>query len=155
MEVGLQTQNRCCRKGLEGMELYSEETRNQFTSVLEWLHEWACSRSFGLGTRVPWDPAYLIESLSDSTIYMAYYTVAHILQNGDIYGQKGDWLRLTLLGRHKRKDCLQCKIHNATLTPSIISNTSVQHMRALQHKDCWNLWSSRGNVNSRRSSESV
>ena len=52
-----------------------------------WLNQWACSRSFGLGTRLPWDPQYLIESLSDSTIYMAYYTVAHILQGGDMYGQ--------------------------------------------------------------------
>jgi leucyl-tRNA synthetase len=26
------------------------------------------------------DPQYVIESLSDSTIYMAYYTVAHLLQ---------------------------------------------------------------------------
>jgi leucyl-tRNA synthetase len=53
-----------------------------------WLNQWACSRSFGLGTRLPWDPQYLIESLSDSTIYMAYYTVAHFLQNGDMYGQR-------------------------------------------------------------------
>lgn len=45
-----------------------------------WLKWWACSRSFGLGTRMPWDEQYLIESLSDSTIYMAYYTVAHLLQ---------------------------------------------------------------------------
>jgi len=83
------------------MELYSEETRNQFSSVLEWLHEWACSRSFGLGTRVPWDPVFLIESLSDSTIYMAYYTVAHILQDGDIYGQKGrDPLKMPALPWH-------------------------------------------------------
>ena len=37
--------------------------------------------------RLPWDPQYLIESLSDSTIYMAYYSVAHVLQQGDIYGQ--------------------------------------------------------------------
>lgn len=36
--------------------------------------------------RLPWDPQYLIESLSDSTIYMAFYTVAHLLQRGDIYG---------------------------------------------------------------------
>jgi hypothetical protein len=47
-----------------------------------WLQQWACSRSFGLGTRLPWDEQYLIESLSDSTIYMAYYTVAHYLQVG-------------------------------------------------------------------------
>lgn len=45
-----------------------------------WLNQWACSRSFGLGTRLPWDEQYLIESLSDSTVYMAYYTVAHYLQ---------------------------------------------------------------------------
>ena len=43
--------------------------------TLSWLRQWACSRSFGLGTRLPWDEQYLIESLSDSTIYMAYYTV--------------------------------------------------------------------------------
>lgn len=36
--------------------------------------------------RLPWDPQYLIESLSDSTIYMAFYTVAHLLQRGDMYG---------------------------------------------------------------------
>jgi leucyl-tRNA synthetase len=45
-----------------------------------WLQQWACSRSFGLGSRLPWDEQYLIESLSDSTIYMAYYTVAHVIQ---------------------------------------------------------------------------
>lgn len=39
--------------------------------------------------RLPWDPQYLIESLSDSTIYMAYYTVAHILQAGNMYGGGG------------------------------------------------------------------
>ena len=40
----------------------------------------------GSGTRLPWDERWLIESLSDSTIYMAYYTVAHLLQAGVIDG---------------------------------------------------------------------
>ena len=35
---------------------------------------------------MPFDDRYLIESLSDSTIYMAYYTIAHHL-HGDIEGQ--------------------------------------------------------------------
>lgn len=64
---------------MKNTECYSAETRHNFEKTLEWLHEWACSRSFGLGTRVPWAAEYLIESLSDSTIYMAYYTVAHLL----------------------------------------------------------------------------
>ena len=70
------------------MTLYHEETKRGFEYTLGWLRQWACSRSFGLGTCLPWDPQYLIESLSDSTIYMAYYTVAHLLQNGDMYGKK-------------------------------------------------------------------
>lgn len=40
-----------------------------------------------IGTRLPWDEQWLIESLSDSTIYMAYYTVAHLLQGGVLNGQ--------------------------------------------------------------------
>lgn len=38
------------------------------------------------GTKIPWDPQYLIESLSDSTIYMAYYTVSHLLHGGSLDG---------------------------------------------------------------------
>eukprot|EP00850_Spirogloea_muscicola_P017139 SM000144S00687 [mRNA] locus=s144:372085:383178:+ [translate_table: standard] len=73
---------------LKVMELYAEETRHGFEHTLGWLDKWACSRSFGLGSRIPWDPQYLVESLSDSTIYMAYYTVAHILHGEDLFGQR-------------------------------------------------------------------
>ncbi|KAG6554492.1 hypothetical protein Mapa_003870 [Marchantia paleacea] len=71
---------------LKQMELYHDETRNGFEHTLGWLNQWACSRSFGLGSRFPWDKQFLVESLSDSTIYMAYYTVAHFLQGGDLFG---------------------------------------------------------------------
>lgn len=69
-----------------GLETYSQETKNGFEGVLNWLNQWACARSFGLGSKLPWDPQFLVESLSDSTIYMAYYTVAHLL-HGDIFGK--------------------------------------------------------------------
>ena len=62
------------------MELYSPITRTKFEIALGWLNQWSCSRTYGLGTRLPWDEQYLIESLSDSTIYMAFYSVAHLLQ---------------------------------------------------------------------------
>lgn len=61
------------------MELFMPEARQGFVKNLDWLKQWACSRKYGLGSRLPWDREWLIESLSDSTIYMAYYTVAHIL----------------------------------------------------------------------------
>jgi leucyl-tRNA synthetase len=75
-------------KCLKNMNTFSAETRNGFEHTLGWLDQWACSRSFGLGTCIPWDEQFLVESLSDSTLYMAYYTIAHILQNGDMYGKE-------------------------------------------------------------------
>ena len=71
---------------LASMNLYSNEARHSFEDTLNWLEQWACSRSYGLGTRLPWDEDFLIESLSDSTLYMAYYTVSHLLQKGNLYG---------------------------------------------------------------------
>ena len=66
---------------------YSSSTLKGFEQVLGWLSSWGLSRTFGLGSHIPWDKKYLIESLSDSTIYMAYYTIANFLHE-DIYGLK-------------------------------------------------------------------
>ncbi|GJQ09061.1 hypothetical protein GpartN1_g852.t1 [Galdieria partita] len=71
------------KKCLSRMNTFGTETYRSFEFTFDWLHEWACSRSFGLGTKLPWDPQYVIESLSDSTIYMAYYTIAHLIQGED------------------------------------------------------------------------
>ena len=60
---------------------YHKETRNGLVANLDWLNQWACARSFGLGSKLPWDQQFLVESLSDSTIYMAYYTIAHYLHS--------------------------------------------------------------------------
>ena len=65
----------------------SETLYNDLLYTIDWLREWGCSRSFGLGTKLPFDPQYLIESLSDSTIYMAYYTISHYLQ-GNLDGSE-------------------------------------------------------------------
>jgi len=70
----------------KGLNTYSQETKNGFEGVLNWLNQWACARTYGLGSRLPWDPQFLVESLSDSTIYMAYYTIAHFL-HADIFGK--------------------------------------------------------------------
>jgi leucyl-tRNA synthetase len=68
------------RKCLANMHLVPPETRAQFEHTIDWLHEWPCTRHIGMGTPAPWDPNWIIESLSDSTIYMAYYTISHILK---------------------------------------------------------------------------
>ncbi|MDZ7850121.1 MAG: leucine--tRNA ligase [Halodesulfurarchaeum sp.] len=65
------------RKIVENMDAIPENTREQYYHTIDWLNEWPCIRNYGLGTRLPWDEDFVIEPLSDSTIYMAYYTIAH------------------------------------------------------------------------------
>jgi leucyl-tRNA synthetase len=71
-------------KCLNKMEILPEELRTEFEYVIDWLHEKACARKSGMGTKLPWDKEWIIESLSDSTIYMAYYTIARHLKKCQI-----------------------------------------------------------------------
>ncbi len=68
------------KEQLARMEIVPPEVRTEFERTIDWLKDWACTRKIGLGTKLPWDPRWLIEPLSDSTIYMAYYTIAHHLR---------------------------------------------------------------------------
>ena len=77
----------------QGLNTYTQETANQFIANLEWLNRWACARTYGLGSKLPWDKTFLVESLSDSTIYMSYYTIAHLL-HGDKFGTTPGKLRI-------------------------------------------------------------
>ena len=69
------------------LNTFSSEAKNAFQQTLDWLSQWACARSYGLGSKLPWDPKFLVESLSDSTIYQSYYTIAHYLHK-DIFGKE-------------------------------------------------------------------
>ena len=66
---------------LEGETIIPHEIKNNFEYYLNWLDDWACSRKVGLGTRLPWDNQWLIEPLTDSTIYMSYYSIAKYLRD--------------------------------------------------------------------------
>ena len=68
---------------LQSMALVPPEVRAEFSRTIDWLKDWACTRRIGLGTHLPWDKEWLVEPLSDSTIYMAYYTIAHRLKEID------------------------------------------------------------------------
>ncbi|MEM4713645.1 MAG: leucine--tRNA ligase, partial [Candidatus Bathyarchaeia archaeon] len=86
-------------KCLEKMRILPEELRAEYKYVIDWLHEKACARKSGLGTRLPWDPEWIIESLSDSTIYMAYYTIArhikeHKIQSDQLTDKVFDYIFL-------------------------------------------------------------
>jgi len=72
------------RKCLGNMTILPNEIKSEFDYVVGWLHERACARQHGLGTPLPWDKDWLVESLSDSVIYMAYYIISKYVNSGKI-----------------------------------------------------------------------
>lgn len=61
--------------------------KNPMNETVDWLRERPCARRRGIGTKLPFDPQWVIESLSDSTIYPAVYT--NILQLRKIRSLRG------------------------------------------------------------------
>ncbi|MFT7616353.1 MAG: leucyl-tRNA synthetase [Candidatus Woesearchaeota archaeon] len=74
------------KKNLEAMDIVPSKYRKEFEDIFEWLDKRPCARKRGLGTKLPQDPKWVIESLSDSTIYMALYPIVHIMRKHKIAG---------------------------------------------------------------------
>ena len=61
---------------IDRASVFPEDARQVFYSTIEWLNDWPCARRSGMGTKLPWDKEWIVETLSDSTIYMAYYSIS-------------------------------------------------------------------------------
>ncbi len=72
------------RNCFDEMNILPNNIRTEFKEVIDWLHERACARQQGLGTKIPWDKDWIVESLSDSVIYMAYYTISRFVNDGTV-----------------------------------------------------------------------
>ncbi len=72
------------REVLERAYVTPEEARSWFLNVISWLRDKACARRTGLGTPLPWDKKWIVETLSDSTVYMAYYIVSKFINEGKV-----------------------------------------------------------------------
>lgn len=69
---------------IDSAKIYPEAARQWFHEVIDWLRDWACARKTGLGTPLPWSPDWIVETLSDSTVYMAFYTIAWAIKKHQI-----------------------------------------------------------------------
>ncbi len=83
---------------LGNMQIIPPEMRVDFENKIDWLKDKACARRKGLGTRLPWDKEWMIESLADSTIYMCYYIIAKYLDKLKPEQLKEDFFNYCLLG---------------------------------------------------------
>ncbi len=69
-------------KLIDRMDIFPEEARLAFHNTVDWLENKACARRSGLGTPLPYDPDWIVETLSDSVIYMAYYIISKYVNSG-------------------------------------------------------------------------
>ncbi|MHA1977539.1 MAG: leucine--tRNA ligase [Candidatus Hodarchaeales archaeon] len=71
---------------LSRMKITPEKYRKSFERTFEWLDRRPCVRKRGLGTEFPLTKGqgWIIESLSDSVIYMAFYTIIHHIREHNI-----------------------------------------------------------------------
>jgi len=65
---------------LSKARIYPESARQWFLDVIDWYRDWPCARKTGLGTPLPWSPEWIVETLSDSTVYMTFYTINRVIR---------------------------------------------------------------------------
>ena len=76
------------KEALNQATIYPESARQWFLNIIDWLKEWPCARKSGLGTPLPWSPGWIVETLTDSTVYMAFYTINKHLKQYNITGEQ-------------------------------------------------------------------
>jgi len=84
LNYGDEEWKKLARNCLDSMNILPNKIKTEFHDVINWLHERACARQQGLGTKLPWDKDWIVESLSDSVIYMAYYTLSRFVNDGTV-----------------------------------------------------------------------
>lgn len=74
------------RRALDQMTIIPAKYRKSFEGTFDWLDRRPCVRKRGLGTEFPLTKGqgWIIESLSDSVIYMAFYTIIHHIHQNKI-----------------------------------------------------------------------
>ncbi len=92
------------------MKFYPESIGEAMKGVIEWYDDRPCVRKGRwLGTPFPFDESWIIEPISDSTLYPAYYIIAKYVNAGLIKEEELDdeVFDYVFLGRGKPKDGLE------------------------------------------------
>ncbi len=78
------------KEAVDDMDFYPGELRKLFQYYIDWYRDWPCTRKTGLGTPFPFDKSWIVETLTDSTVYMAFYPIAKYYNAGYIDPDKVD-----------------------------------------------------------------
>ncbi len=73
------------KKHAEEMKIFPEQYKKELPGVLDWFKDRACVRQGNwLGTKFPFDEKWIIEPISDSTLYPLAYTFSNYVNSGKL-----------------------------------------------------------------------
>lgn len=87
------------KEALSGMIILPAKSRNAFETAADWINLRAVARAQGLGTRFPLDRNFIIESLSDSTIYPTFYTISNLIKDTKTESLTPEFFDFVFLGK--------------------------------------------------------
>ncbi len=75
---------------LNAMRIFPEKFSKALHDSIDWLEQRPCIRKRGLGTPFPFQGGWMIEPLSDSTIYMLYYLCVETMKSNSMKPEDAD-----------------------------------------------------------------
>ncbi len=73
------------KEHVKKMEIFPEEYKKELPGVLDWFDDRACIRKGSwLGTEFPFKKGWIVEPISDSTLYPAYYVISKYVNQQEI-----------------------------------------------------------------------
>ncbi|MDI6916279.1 MAG: leucine--tRNA ligase [Thermoplasmatales archaeon] len=101
------------KKHAEKMFIKPREYQNSMMNVLDWFGDRACVRQGNwLGTEFPFEKGWIIEPISDSTLYPMYYVLSKYVNSGELKAEdmNKDFFDYVFLGEEKRHPKIAEKI---------------------------------------------
>ncbi len=101
------------KKHVEKMNIFPDEYKQQLPGVLDWFDDRACIRKGSwLGTEFPFKKGWIIEPISDSTLYPAYYIISKYVNEEQITADEmtEEFFDYVFLGKGKPQKPLWNKI---------------------------------------------
>jgi len=95
------------KQAVEQMTTWPPEYKKELPGIIDWMHERPLTRKQGLGTPFPFESGWVIEAISDSTIYMAFYFVSKAVNEGKLKLEEIDDALFDYIyyGKRKRLKC--------------------------------------------------
>ena len=91
------------------MSIFPQEYKEELPGILDWFDDRACIRKGSwLGTDFPFKKGWIIEPISDSTLYPAYYIISKYVNENKIKSDdmNNDFFDFVFLGKGKSKNSI-------------------------------------------------